>query len=59
VLAPVEGPNSPRRQAVVLQEAAVDVVSGLTPDDRIVDPGRAVDQIQRCVEPFVGEPDLV
>ena len=43
---------------VVLEEAAVQVLAGLALDDRVVDPGGAVDQVERGVEALLGEPHL-
>src|SRR5690349_25058290 len=49
---------SPGRRPVVLQEHPVDVVAGLAADDRVVDAGGAVDQVERGVEALLGDADL-
>src|SRR5688572_20244310 len=58
VLGCVRAPGLPRRGAVVLQETTVEVLAGFSPHDRVVDPGRAVHQVQWGMETLVGEPDL-
>src|SRR5665647_345429 len=50
--------SSPGCACVVLQEAAVQVLAGLTAHDRVVHPGRAVDQVEGRVKPLLGEPHL-
>ena len=52
------GRDSPRGGRVVLQEHAVEVLARLAADDRVIDPRRAVDEVQRRVEALFGEPHL-
>ena len=54
------GPErSPGGGREVLQEHAVEVLARLALHDRVIDPRRAVDQVQRRVEALFGEPHLL
>src|SRR5690606_6782863 len=50
--------GSPGCRAEVLEEASVHVRAGLALDDRVVDAGGAVHEIERGVESLLGQPHL-
>src|SRR5690606_26812633 len=50
---------SPGAGLVVLHEAAVEVLAGFSHHDRVIDPGGAVDQVQRRVPALGGDPQLL